>query len=338
MARFLPRIDRDVLVTAAVDRTARIWGVTVPSGTSPLVVQQMALKHERAVLWAEFGPDGRRVVTASFDEIARVWDAELGEQLLALSGHKKWINTASFDSDGNWIVTASADGTARIWDAMSGKEFHTLVGHKKDVLHARFSPDGERVVTASSDYEAWIWDVRSGQKPLILEGHAGWVRSAEFSPDGKYVVTGGSDTRVLIWDAKSGELIRTLTGHKKAVRSVAFSPDGRLVVTASDDGTARIWDFGDLDDVWDDHTMRFWKDREWELASLRPGGDSGDAVGVRSAAFSPDGQRIVTTSADGAVWLWWCRTFENFTDLAEFAEKRTTKSEAESQGTDALSD
>ena len=320
-ARFAPPGEdgRQRLVTATSDG-AWIWDLT--SNAGPIALQG----HDSDVYWAEFSPDGRRVVTASDDRTARVWDAASGAELVALRGHEGWLNTASFAADGKRIVTASADGTARIWDAVSGagKELLVLTGHEDDVLQARFSPDGKRVVTAAKNREAWVWDALVGEKLVALEGHTGWVRAAEFSPDGQRLVTGGADGEVRLWDAGSGQLIRR--GYTGPVRAAAFDPSGRLTVTASEDGTARIWDVDDLDGTWESHTMRFWQNRDFELAVLPHRDDQGEPATVWSAAFSPDGQRIVTVTEDGAVRLWWCRTFESYDRLETFARKRTAAS------------
>ena len=86
--------------------------------------------HEDAVLSAAFSPDGKRIVTASCDKTARLWDAETGKQIGApLVGHKGYVTSAAFSPDGKRIVTASCDKTARLWDAATGKaNRRTLVG------------------------------------------------------------------------------------------------------------------------------------------------------------------------------------------------------------------
>ena len=47
--------------------------------------------HTQAVSSAVFSPDGSRVVTASWDNTARLWDAMTGAALATLTGHKKAV-------------------------------------------------------------------------------------------------------------------------------------------------------------------------------------------------------------------------------------------------------
>ena len=81
-------------------------------------------------MWsAAFSGDGKRVVTASADKTARIWDAESGKEIAVLKGHGGIVLSAAFSGDGKRVVTASEDKTARIWDAESGKEIAVLKGH-----------------------------------------------------------------------------------------------------------------------------------------------------------------------------------------------------------------
>ena len=78
--------------------------------------------HDNIVLSAAFSPDGKRIVTASFDGTARIWDATTGEPIgEPLRGHERGVTSAAYSPDGRRIVTASQDKTARIWDSASGK-------------------------------------------------------------------------------------------------------------------------------------------------------------------------------------------------------------------------
>jgi WD40 repeat protein/ABC-type oligopeptide transport system ATPase subunit len=239
--------------------------------------------HTGVVRSAAFSPDGKRVVTASGDSTARLWDTESGKEIAVLKGHTSLVSSAAFSPDGKRVVTASDDDTARLWDAESGKEIAVLKGHTDFVWSAAFSPDGKRVVTASGDSTARLWDTESGKEITVLKGHTSALVSAAFSPDGKRVVTASIDSTARLWDAESGNEVAVLKGHADAVASVAFSPDGKRVVTASFDFTARLWD----------------AESGNEIAVLK-----GHTYWVQSAAFSPDGKRVVTASYDNTARLW----------------------------------
>jgi hypothetical protein len=114
--------------------------------------------HDGAVSSAAFSPDGSRIVTASDDNTARIWDAATVKEIAVLRDHDGPVTSAAFSPDGSHIVTASWDNTARIWDAATAKEIAVLRGHDNYVNSAAFSPDGSRIVTASSDKTARIWD------------------------------------------------------------------------------------------------------------------------------------------------------------------------------------
>ena len=289
-AAFSP--DGQRVVTASSDKTARVW-----SAEGRLLATLTA--HSQEVLAVAFSPDGQRVVTASMDGTAWVWSTD-GKPLAMLAGHTHQVNTAVFSPDGQWVVTASSDMTARVWGT-DGKLRATLQGHSGGVQTAAFSPDGQQVVTASLDKTARVWS-RRGEPLATLTGHTGWVNSASFSSDGQQVVTASQDATARIWKA-GGEALATLTGHGSGadhstglagVLTAAFSSDGQRVVTASQDGTARVWE------VSSGRFAQVSGRTSWSMFARLAGHTSW----VFSAAFSLDGQRVVTVSEDGTARVW----------------------------------
>jgi WD40 repeat protein len=123
---------------------------------------------------AAFGPDGKRIVTASADKTARLWHAETRKQIgEPLIGHADKVVSAAFSPDGKRIVTASWDKTARLWDADTSHPIsEPLEGHAGPVWSAAFSPDGRRIVTASWDETARLWGIFANTQELVSHAKA----------------------------------------------------------------------------------------------------------------------------------------------------------------------
>jgi WD40 repeat protein/outer membrane protein OmpA-like peptidoglycan-associated protein len=145
------------LLTAGGDYSARLWTTT---GRSP---ERSFFGHKLQVYHAAFSPDEKRVVTASEDGTARVWDAKTEKTLFAMA-HKGAVSSAKYSPDGKRIVTASMDGTVRVWDATNGKQQAVLRGEKDNLgfEYAEFSPDGSRVVGVGVNPLGFVWEVGGG--------------------------------------------------------------------------------------------------------------------------------------------------------------------------------
>ena len=272
-----------------------------------------------------FSPDGSKVLTASDDQTARLWETASGRKLSTLVGHQGVILSAMFSPDGSKVLTASDDQTARLWQTANGQLLVSLEGHKSWIVSAAFSPDGSKVLTGSSDGTARLWETTSGRMLVSLEGHTRWVVSVAFSPDGSKVLTGSYDQTARLWEAASGRMLMALEGHRDAVIHVAFSPDGRKILTGSFDRTARVWetvngrllvslvghdgavmsmafspDWRKILTASDDQTARLWEMASGQLlVSLE-----GHTDWIVSVAFSPDGSKVLSGSYDQTARLW----------------------------------
>ena len=280
--------------------------------------------HSDAVNVVEFSPDGKRLLTASTDATARIWDLDSGREIVVMKGHKRGILTAVLSPDGTRVVTASNDSTARIWDASSGREIAVLAGHERPVRSAVFSPDGTRIVTASEDLTARLWDAENGRQLSVFAGHEQLVSMARFSPDGRRVVTAAWDNTVRLWDAESSREIAVLKGYEGLLTDASFSPDGRRIIAAGLSGT-RLWETDSYREIailegrssvftWAvfspdsrwvvtaspvDDTVRIWDaetGRELEVLRGHPGF-------VKSVRFGADGMTVVSSSSDFTVRL-----------------------------------
>ncbi len=159
-----------------------------------------SIEHKSRIAYAQFSTDSSKLVTASWDSTARVWDATTGKAITPPLEHSDRVVLASFSPDGRFVVTASADNTARIWNATTGEPVTPFLQHNGWVVAATFSPDSTRVVTASWDNTARIWDTFTGAPvtPPLL--HRDRVDHASFTQDGRILFTASADGTTRLWD------------------------------------------------------------------------------------------------------------------------------------------
>ncbi|MCP4108967.1 MAG: WD40 repeat domain-containing protein [Desulfobacteraceae bacterium] len=209
------------------ENAARIWDY---SGNQLAVMRG----HGAGVKNAAFSPNGRYLVTASWDNTARLWEVNTGKQIYIMQGHESLLLYSAFSPDGSHIVTASSDNTARIWETATGKQIHLLGNIDKRIIESvesfkerMYDPDGPLF----QDYR------------MITDMHTDNINCAVFSSDGKSVLTASDDNTARIWDTNTGKQLAVLKGHKNSIHHAGFTSDGQYIITASSDKTVRIWRF-----------------------------------------------------------------------------------------------
>jgi WD40 repeat protein len=304
--------DGCCIATAAVERgdKGRSWNEVWSVATGVPILSLPCTGPGDAVA---FMPDGKALVTAGRDGLARILKpasgdlaAILGERatqtppaaaeeaqvpanecpqappeaipwtVQVLAGHEDRLRDIAVSEDGLRVASSSADRTLRIWDAQTGEILFTFPGHAGWVEGVTFSPDSRFAVSASRDDTVRLWNVA---------GHTGSVNGIAFSRDGQRLATASGDRTVRIWNVESGlpSLSRVLAGYDEAVYRVAFSHDGTLLATADYDSEARLWDLASGKEV-----RRFVGHRDQ----------------LRDVAFDASGTLLATASADGTARLW----------------------------------
>jgi WD40 repeat protein len=283
------------------------------------------LLHPDEVTAIAMASNGERVITATPDGVARVWNLAVGACEHLLAGHTERVFTVAISPDGDRAITGSSDRTARTWNLISGRCEHLLAGHTGIVRAAVISADGSHAVTASADSTARVWNLATGACEHILAGHMGGVFTVTMSLDGNRALTGSTDGTGRVWNIVTGACEHVLVGHADEVSTVAINADGSQAVTASADGMARMWNLAtgvcehqvtDQNSAMvavaviagqpsaisgsDDGTARVWNLATGACEHLLDG-HTGE---VRAAMISANGSRAVTGSRDstGRVW------------------------------------
>jgi WD40 repeat protein len=285
--------------------------------------------HRKDVVEARYSPDGRRILTASHDNTARLWHSETGRQRAVLRGHTLPLGGAKFSADGSRLLTHAQDYTTRIYDGATGRPGPVLEDPNDNrISSANFSPDNREVVTTTFINPTYVWDSERGE---ILRGLPQRQRTlssssadfAAYSPDGRLIVTAHQSGALRLWRASDGARVPVPQAGRGASFAM-FSPDGSRLLTTTFGGRVATWSVPDLAPEFvlasEDGTRRtaaFSEDgamvavaesggtvRVWNQAGRQVATLTGHDGRVNEANFDPSGRYVVTAGDDGSALVW----------------------------------
>jgi WD40 repeat protein len=188
------------------------------------------------------------------------------EQLLAAS------LCTSFSSEFECL-----QGEIRLWNVADGQVVRVWgKEHKALITEIEFSPDGQMLVSVDVQSQARLWRVSTGEEVWKLED----VRApAAFSPDGKVLALNGSDG-VTLWSLEDRQVLAVIESF--AAYDMVFSADGQVLITSN---------FDEIQ-FWGITTKKLLRRLTWHTDL------------VLALGLSPQGDRLVSGSADRTIKLW----------------------------------
>lgn len=196
------------------------------------------------------------------------------------------------------LLATTDQGNVLLYELATGKQLAVLKGDRRSLPTClAFSPDGKTLAVGRGTLRdaagvVDVWQLDTGTLRATYRGHAGGVTALAFSPDSKLLATGSLDKTVVLWDTATGqERTRSLMIPALVVWSVAFAPDGKTLAIATGPDDFRLRQPGDIK-LWDVAT-------ETVRTTLR-----GHSRAATSIVFSPDGQSLISGSADTTVRFW----------------------------------
>jgi cytochrome c len=201
------------------------------------------LGHGGMVRSVAFSPDGRRVLTGSFDFSSVLWDFDDQRELAVLDGHAGPVTNVKFLPDGRRAVTTGDDGVVIIWQIASDKPkiLQKLNGHSHKVMALAISPDGQWLASGGWDKTVRIWRLKDGVLQRRLDVPVP-VNALAFAHGGSLIAVGGHDPFIRLYDPMTGRSKGKLEGHQMGIADMSVSQDGQLLLSASIDKTVRLWD------------------------------------------------------------------------------------------------
>lgn len=181
------------------------------------------------------------LAVASHDFSWRLYDLNVGQEMLLQDGHVRECTALGFHGDGSLIMSGDAGGVALLWDLRSGQMIQGFQGHIKKISSVSFNANGYQAATGSLDNTVKIWDLRKRKILYTLPAHSNIISEARYSKSGELLLTSSFDGTLKLWSARDFHLIRTLAGHNGKVMSCDFAADEKHIASVGFDRTIKLW-------------------------------------------------------------------------------------------------
>lgn len=200
--------------------------------------------HADQILAIDLAPDGRTLISGSYDGLAKLWDIVEGQELKTLKEHTDAIYGVAFAPDGKTVATASGDRTVKVWDVASGRKRASLSDATAELYAATFAPDGKTLFAAGVDRSIRAYTIDGDTITLARSAfaHDAAVIRLVVAPDGQTLLSSGEDKVVKFWDLATLEPRATLGDQPDWPLALAVSPDGSKLAVGRYDGSLAVFD------------------------------------------------------------------------------------------------
>ncbi|WP_446342811.1 protein kinase domain-containing protein [Coleofasciculus sp. F4-SAH-05] len=269
----------------------------LPISTSPNPWEKVKLRrtlsgHTDEIRAIAISPDGKTLVSGSYDKTIKLWALRLGKPLHNVTGHSHRVTCVAISPNGQILASGSYDKTIKLWSLSTGKLLNTLVSRADRVRDIVFSPNGQ-ILISSGDCEIKLWAVRTGKLLRILAGNSNSARHIAFNPDSHSCAVGSLNGTLELWNPHNGKPLITFTNQSTSITCLEFSPDGLILASGSSRAIT----------LWNPQTGKL-------LRTFAP-----ESPGVAALAFSPDSQ-VLASGSGALIELWDTQNGQRLTKLS----------------------
>jgi WD40 repeat protein len=277
-----------------------LWDLPAkPGGDPPKPVARLD-GHTNAVTHLAALPDGKTLISSSYDHTVRYWDIP---QTTPAAAETVVLNARAIED-----ATRRKSNGAKVPAAVEAKvavlkPAKTLTEHSEWVVGMGLSGDGKWLVTGDDAGHVIVWNAADATVAKRWKLAKGWVYAAALSPDGKQaciterltlVFDSGRHAAVKLWEVASATATNDLSAEKEFkghhLIATAYSPDGKTLAVLRGGEANGLSGTPVLVDPASGKVLK----------TLAPG----HLDGGTDLAWHPDGKHLASSGRDTTVRVW----------------------------------
>ena len=197
--------------------------------------------HSEPVYAVAYSPDGKWVVSGSFDRRVKVWRRDTRHAERTFADHQQIVLSVAVSPDGSRLASGGLDKQIFLNAMPTASHAAELTGLSKGAGALAVSADGQQLAVIDGAQRLLIYAAGEAQPKTAFDVDAADMQRLAFNADGSRLVGIDAQGGVKVWATETGKL----TGTLPSARAVAawLLPGNKLLGTVGTDGTVRILDW-----------------------------------------------------------------------------------------------
>ncbi len=223
------RADGRMALTASSDRTLRAWDVDRGA-----LLRQFG-GHLDSVLACAFSLKPLKIGTmprpnwlvasGGADRTVRLFDAESGQLVLSLKGHRDAVTACLFSPTDELLLTLCKDRSASLWSLAKGELIHTFADPLITYTAVAFQPEGSLVLLGTADGSLSLFDRRSGAMATFARSGSAPITACGYTRDGSLIFSADADRWLRIYAARTQQVM-AIFRVASPITCAAVAPNG----------------------------------------------------------------------------------------------------------------
>ncbi|MFQ3535053.1 MAG: protein kinase [Aggregatilineales bacterium] len=225
------RSDGRVALTAGSDRTVRAWDIDRGAQLRQYGV------HNDTMLAVGFSPKPLKIgamtrpswliAAGGADRAIRLYEAESGQLLLTLKGHRDAVTACLFSPNDELLLSLGKERGACLWSLAKGELVRAFAPPELNCTAIAFHPEGRLLMLGTAEGELKVFDRRSGAVATFARGTSAPIVACSYTPNGEWLFSADAERWLRVYDVSTQQPIATFRAQH-AITCAAAAPSGAL--------------------------------------------------------------------------------------------------------------